>query len=102
MNEIKPIQEHQIEQVKQIITTVCLEIWQGVLSEDDLRCYDSMSEIGNVRSRYFNNCGTFLVLVDDEQVVGSGANGLLCERLVYAGESVHWTGLPHRARLCPY
>ncbi|MBW4418903.1 MAG: GNAT family N-acetyltransferase [Myxacorys californica WJT36-NPBG1] len=73
MVEIRPIQQHQIEQAKQIVTAVCLEIWQGVLTEEDLRRYDSMSDIENVRSHYFDNYGTFLVLVDNEQVVGTGA-----------------------------
>lgn len=73
MVEIRPIQQHQIEQAKQIVTAVCLEIWQGVLTEEDLRRYDSMPDIENVRSHYFDNCGTFLVLVNDEQVVGTGA-----------------------------
>ncbi|MBW4539818.1 MAG: GNAT family N-acetyltransferase [Myxacorys chilensis ATA2-1-KO14] len=73
MVEIRPIQQHQIEQAKQIVAAVCLEIWQGVLTEEDLRRYDSMSDIENVRSHYFDNSGTFLVLVDNEQVVGTGA-----------------------------
>ncbi|MBW4469491.1 MAG: GNAT family N-acetyltransferase [Stenomitos rutilans HA7619-LM2] len=73
MIEIRPIQQHQIEQAKQIVTAVSLEIWQGVLTKEDVSRYDSMSDIENVRSHYFNNCGTFLVLVDDKQVVGTGA-----------------------------
>lgn len=73
MVEIRPIQQHQIEQAKQIIMTVCLEIWQGMLTEQDLRHYDSMSDIDNVQFHYFDNCGTFLVLVDNEKVVGTGA-----------------------------
>lgn len=73
MIEIRPIKQHQIEQAKQIVITVCLEIWQGVLAEDDLTRYDSMSDIENVQTHYFDNGGTFLILVDDEQVVGTGA-----------------------------
>ncbi|TBR59446.1 GNAT family N-acetyltransferase [Westiellopsis prolifica IICB1] len=73
MVEIRPIQQHQIEQAKQIVMGVSLEIWQGVLTEADLRRIDSMSDIENVQSHYFDNGGTFLVLVDDEQVVGTGA-----------------------------
>ncbi|MEA5505942.1 GNAT family N-acetyltransferase [Halotia wernerae UHCC 0503] len=73
MVEIRSIQQHQIEQAKQTIMTVCLEIWQGILTEEDLRRYDSMSDIENVRSHYFDNSGIFLVLVDNEQVVGTGA-----------------------------
>jgi putative acetyltransferase len=73
MVEIKPIQQNQIEQAKQVVIAVSLEIWQGLLTKDELSRYDSMSDIENVRSHYFDNNGTFLVLVDGEQVVGTGA-----------------------------
>jgi putative acetyltransferase len=73
MVEIRPIQQHQIEQAKQIVMAVCLEIWQDILTEEDLRRYDSMSDVEHVRSHYFDNSGVFLVLVDNEQVVGTGA-----------------------------
>lgn len=73
MVEIKPIQQNQIEQAKQVVIAVSLEIWQGLLTKDELSCYDSMSDIENVRSHYFDNNGTFLVLVDGERVVGTGA-----------------------------
>ena len=73
MVEIKPIESHQIEQAKQIVMTVSLEIWQGVLSEADFKRIDSMSDINNVKSHYFDNNGLFLVLVDSDIVVGTGA-----------------------------
>jgi putative acetyltransferase len=73
MIEIRPIQQHQIEQAKQVVTIVSLEIWQDILTEEDVRRYDSMSDIQNVRSHYFYNSGVFLVLVDNQQVVGTGA-----------------------------
>ncbi|NEQ21539.1 MAG: GNAT family N-acetyltransferase [Microcoleus sp. SIO2G3] len=73
MVEIRPIQQHQIEQAKQIVVSVCLEIWEGVVTAEELRRYDSMSDIENVRSHYFDNSGMFLVLLDNEQVVGTGA-----------------------------
>ncbi|MEW6493545.1 MAG: GNAT family N-acetyltransferase [Cyanobacteriota bacterium] len=71
MIEIKPIQNHQIEEVKQVIFTVCHELWQ--VSEETSRRYDAMSDIDDVRSHYFDNNGTFLVIVDDGKVVGCGA-----------------------------
>ncbi len=81
--EIRPIQQDQVEQAKQVVMTVCLEIWQDVLTEEDLRRYDSMFDIENVRSHYFDNHGVFLVLVDNEQIVGTGAirklNDEICE-----------------------
>ncbi|MGL5076599.1 MAG: GNAT family N-acetyltransferase, partial [Waterburya sp.] len=73
MIAIKPIKENQIEQAKQIVITVSLEIWQGELSAVDLKNIDSMSDISNVQSHYFDNRGLFLVLIDDEKVVGTGA-----------------------------
>ena len=81
MVEIKPIQQHQIEQAKQIVISVSVEIWKGVLTEEDLRRYDSMSDIENVRSHYFDNGGMFLVLINNEQVVGTGAIRKLDEQI---------------------
>ncbi|NJM59055.1 MAG: GNAT family N-acetyltransferase [Oscillatoriales cyanobacterium RU_3_3] len=72
MIEIRPIQQHQIAQAKQIVITVCLEIWQDLRTEEDLMRYDSMSDIEQVRSHYFDNRGVFLVLLDKEQIVGTG------------------------------
>jgi putative acetyltransferase len=71
--EIRPIQQHQTEQAKQIVTTVCLEVWRDILTEKELKHYDPMSDIEHVRSHYFDNGGLFLVLIDNEQVVGTGA-----------------------------
>lgn len=100
MIEIKPIQQHQVEQAKQIVMAVCLEIWQGILTEQDLRHYDSMSDIENVQTHYFDNGGTFLVLVDIDRVVGTGAirklNDEMCElkRMwflkAYRGQGLGW------------
>lgn len=81
MIEIKPIQSHQVEEVKRMIVAVCHEILQ--VPEEVIRCYDSGVDIDNVRSHYFDNNGTFLVLIDDRRVVGSGAirrlNDEICE-----------------------
>lgn len=81
MIEIKPIQLHQVEDVKHVIITVCQEIWQ--VPEDVIKRYDPMADIDDVRSHYFDNNGTFLVLLDNGRVVGSGAirrlNDQICE-----------------------
>ncbi|MBD2021609.1 GNAT family N-acetyltransferase [Leptolyngbya sp. FACHB-36] len=71
MLEIKPMQPHQAKEVKQVLITACQEIFQA--SEALIRQYDSMSDIDNVQEYYFNNKGTFLVLMDSDRVVGSGA-----------------------------
>ncbi len=72
MVKILPIQKHQIEQAKQVVLTVSLEIWQGEISEEDFKRIDSMSDITNVKSHYFDNNGLFLVLIDNDKVVGTG------------------------------
>lgn len=83
MIEIREIQQNQIEQAKQIVITVSLEIWQDILTDEDLMRYDSMSDIEQVRSHYFDNKGVFLVLADKEQIVGTGGirklDGETCE-----------------------
>ncbi|MEP0897538.1 MULTISPECIES: hypothetical protein [Leptolyngbya] len=61
MTEIKPIEQYQIPQAKQVVLSVYLEIWQDMLTEEDIRRYDSMSDIEIVRSHYFDNRGVFLV-----------------------------------------
>lgn len=71
MIQIQPIQPHQIEDVKQVILTVCQEVFQ--VSEEVIRRHDNYSDIEQVRSHYFDNRGIFLVLLDDERVVGCGA-----------------------------
>lgn len=71
--EITPIEQHQIDEVKQLIVTVCLEIWDGLLNEDDIARIDSKSDIDNVKSHCFDNNATFLVLIDKNRVVGNGA-----------------------------
>ncbi|MFM7424940.1 MAG: hypothetical protein ACKO7W_08120 [Elainella sp.] len=84
--EIKTIQPNQIDQAKQVVGTVSLEIWQDILTEADIRRYDSMSDMQNLQPHYFENQGVFLVLLDlvlPEQVVGPGAirrlNDQICE-----------------------
>jgi putative acetyltransferase len=81
MIEIKPLQLHQVAEVKRVIVAVCNEIWQ--VPEEVIRRYDAMSDIDDVQSHYFDNNGTFLVLIDDGRVVGCGAirrlNDDICE-----------------------
>lgn len=81
MIEIKPIQLHQIDEVKRLILAVCNEIFQ--LPEEVVRRFDPMSDIDDVDSHYFENGGIFLVLIDEGRVVGSGAirrlNDDICE-----------------------
>ena len=71
MLEIKPIESQQIEEVKELILTVN----QGVLKVDRAKIlnYDNFSDIDNIQEHYLNNRGIFLVVLDKQKVVGSGA-----------------------------
>jgi putative acetyltransferase len=69
--EIRPLQLHQVEAVRQVIIQICCEIWQ--VSEAEVHAQDDMSDLEDVESHYFKNRGTFLVLLEQGNVVGSGA-----------------------------
>jgi putative acetyltransferase len=73
VTEIKLIRQYQVQQAKQIIMTACLEIWQGALTEEEFKQFDSLCDIDDIQSHYFGNRGMLLVLVDREKVVGTGA-----------------------------
>lgn len=81
MIEIKTIQLHQVAEVKRVILAVCHEIWQFPL--EVIRCYDSLSDLDNIKLNYFDNKGTFLVIADNGKIVGSGGirrfNDEICE-----------------------
>jgi putative acetyltransferase len=81
MIEIKKIQRHQVAEVEQVILSVCHEIWQ--LPLEVIRCYDAMSDLDDISLNYFESNGTFLVIIDNGAVVGSGAirrvNDDICE-----------------------
>jgi putative acetyltransferase len=78
---IQPLQLHQLEEVKHLIFQVCSEIFQ--VTEEVIKRFDTMSDIDNVEADYFEQGGTFLVLIDDGRVVGCGAirrwNSEICE-----------------------
>ena len=80
MIEMKPIELHQTESVKQIMLAVCQELFQ--VSEEELAHHFS-SDLDDVQAHYFDDNGIFLVLTDDDKVVGSGAiqrlNNDICE-----------------------
>jgi putative acetyltransferase len=73
MIEIKPIQQYQFEEAKRSVIAVNLDFWQGDLTEEDLRRLDSMFDIENAQLHYFDNRGLFLVLLDNDKIVGTGA-----------------------------
>jgi putative acetyltransferase len=76
--EIKQIRPDQALQVKRLVIdcVVELKMWKPHLTseqiEQELDAVNEFNDLDNVEATYFNNNGTFLVLLDNEKVVGSG------------------------------
>lgn len=77
MIKIRPITPEEIPAAKNVILNVAFRIfgWSGTF-KDSLRYFESTGEFADmdlVQEHYFANNGYFLVVLDDETVVGSGA-----------------------------
>jgi len=74
---IRPIREHEIAAAKLIIFTVAHEVFREASTlEESIAKYTAqgkLSEMDDVQTNYFKNGGTFLVTMDDERIVGTGA-----------------------------
>ncbi|MFN8381174.1 MAG: GNAT family N-acetyltransferase [Anaerolineales bacterium] len=77
MINILPIQAHQTEEAKYIISAVAQRIF--VPDKTAQYFYDVLEEekelldVDNFQKEYFENRGLFLVVMDDEKLVGTGA-----------------------------
>jgi putative acetyltransferase len=85
--EIKRIESDQVQHVKRIIIDCYFELLNPTITleqfEKELEAHDEFEDLVNIQDSYFNNGGTFLVLVDQGKVIGSGAirkfDGEICE-----------------------
>lgn len=77
MITIRPIQQEEIPAAKLVILTVAYNIFGFDGSfEDSVRYYEesgTFDEINDVKTNYENAGGRFLVVIDGEQIIGSGA-----------------------------
>ena len=71
MLKIKLIQPQQVEEVTEVILEICQEVFQ--VDRATILNYDDFVDLDNVEEHYFTNRGIFLVLLDRQKVVGSGA-----------------------------
>lgn len=69
MITIQPIQPHQHQAARQVLLTVCQELW-GV-SEEVILQHDSLSDFDDIENYYFKQNGMFLVVLDGDRVVGT-------------------------------
>lgn len=77
MITIRPIHPDEIPAARRVILSVAYNIygWEGSL-EDSIRHFESTTEfddMARVEEHYFQNDGHFLVVLDDDMVIGSGA-----------------------------
>ena len=85
MIEIKPIQPFQIAQAKQIVIAVCFELWQPqtTLAEYGKQLEEEygFEDLDDLQNQYFENGGMFLVITDNDRVVGTGGVLRLCDKV---------------------
>jgi len=76
--KIKRIELDQAPQVKQVILNCIIELnlWKPAATfeeiEQELDRLNEFKDLSDIETIYFNNNGTFLVLLDNQKVVGSG------------------------------
>jgi len=105
MIEIRPIQPQEIPEAKYVIFTVAFELFKGAdtLEESiaNFSAQGKLAEMNNVQKNYFDNGGTFLVIVDDGRIIGTGAIRYLeedvCElKRLWLLSEYHGQGLGYR------
>jgi putative acetyltransferase len=105
MITIRPIRSDEIPAVKRVINSVAYNIFgfDGTL-EDSILHYEGLGvfyDMEDIQSHYFDNRGTFLVALNGEQVIGSGAlrklDGETAElKRMWLLEAYHGQGIGYR------
>lgn len=105
MITIRPIHVDEIPAAKRVILTVAYNIFgfDGTL-EDSIRYFDSVGrfkDMDELQSHYFDNAGLFLVALNGEQVIGSGALRKLDDKTaeikrLWLLEAYHGQGIGYR------
>jgi putative acetyltransferase len=105
MITIRPIREGEIPAAKRVILSVAYNIFgfDGTL-EDSIRHFlaaGKLKDMNDVQANYFKAGGTFLVALNGEQVIGSGAlrrlDGDTAElKRMWLFEAYHGQGIGYR------
>jgi putative acetyltransferase len=69
MITIQTIQPHQHRAARQVLLTVCQELW-GV-SEEVVLQHDPLHDLDDIKNYYFEQNGTFIAALDGDRVVGT-------------------------------
>jgi putative acetyltransferase len=77
MITIRRIEPHEIVVAKGLIYRVAHQVFQDTRPLDESMAFHEargqFHDIDDVQNTYFNNNGIFLVMTDDEQIIGTGA-----------------------------
>lgn len=69
---IKPVTVVQVADVKHMIVQCAYDLWQPNSTLEQYATRWDFDDLENLEKNFFNNKGTFLVLLDGNKVVGSG------------------------------
>jgi putative acetyltransferase len=105
MIKIRRIKPDEVAIAKQLIYRVAHQVFIETRTlEESMAFYEGQSllqDIDEFQQTYFNNDGIFLVLTDDDQIIGTGAvrkiDGKICElKRVWVLFEYHGKGLGYR------
>lgn len=105
MIEIRPIQPNEVAEARRLIFQVAYEIFKETITlEESIAKYSAqgkLQEMDDVQRNYFENGGTFLIVRDNERIIGTGAVRYLeegvCElKRLWLLTEYHGQGLGYR------
>ena len=105
MIKIRCIKPHEVSFAKELIYRIAHRVFQDTRPlEESIAYYDSrgtLSDMDDVQKSYFESNGTFLVMTDDEEIIGTGAlrriDDEICElKRVWLLFEYHGKGLGYR------
>jgi len=105
MIKIRPIAPHEIHEAKELIYRVAHQVFRDTRPlQESIAYYESKGELhdmDDLMQTYFENKGIFLVMTDENQVIGTGAirrlDDATCElKRVWLLFEYHGKGLGYR------
>jgi putative acetyltransferase len=108
MIQIRRIKPDESELARRLIYTVAKHVFDDPLPlEEIISHYDArgtLEEMNDIQRNYFENAGTFLVMIDDDQIIATGAirklESSICElKRLWLLPEYHGKGLGYRMML---
>ena len=105
MINIRRIEPHEVSSAKELIYRVAHRVFQDTRTlEESMAYYESkgtLDDMDDIQQAYFENDGIFLIMTDDEQIIGTGAihkiDDKICElKRLWLLFEYHGRGLGYR------